>query len=194
MHIETLPLTDLKPAPYNPRISLKPGMPAYERLARSLSEFDLVQPIVWNRTTGHIVGGHQRLEILKARGITQVECVVVELSLEREKALNVALNNDNLAGDWDTAKLQDLLAELDGLPDFDVTLTGFDENDLRELLMAPADMPVEDMDETDETGMVRVILEIDPDEWDELRPEIDALLQQHPTIRPHIRLPNTKND
>lgn len=185
MHIETLPLTDLKPAPYNPRVALRPGMPAYERLARSLAEFDLVQPIVWNRTTGHIVGGHQRLEILKARGVTSIECVVVQLSQEREKALNIALNNENLAGDWDTEKLQDLLSELDRLPEFDVTLTGFEESDLRELLMSPADSP----DEPEATPMVRVILEIDPDQWDTIRPDIDVLLHQHPTIRPHIRLP-----
>ncbi len=188
MHIKTLPLTDLKPAPYNPRVSLRPGMPAYERLARSLAEFDLVQPIVWNRTTGHIVGGHQRLEILKARGVTSIECVVVELPLEREKALNVALNNENLAGDWDTEKLQDLLSELDSLPEFDVTLTGFDESDLRELLMSPVDDP-NDVDEPETTPMVRVILEIDPAQWDTIRPDIDDLLHQHPTIRPHIRLP-----
>lgn len=190
MHIETLPLTELKPAPYNPRVSLRTGMPAYERLAQSLAEFDLVQPIVWNRLTGHIVGGHQRLEILKARGVTSIECVVVELSLEREKALNIALNNENLAGDWDTEKLQDLLAELESLPDFDTTLTGFDEGDLRELLMAPTEVPVDDDEESDTAPMVRVILEIDPEEWDDIRPAIDDLLRQHPTIRPHIRLPN----
>ncbi|HET6426491.1 MAG TPA: ParB N-terminal domain-containing protein [Planctomycetaceae bacterium] len=188
MQIETLPLTDLKPAPYNPRVSLKPGMPAYERLARSLAEFDLVQPIVWNRTTGHIVGGHQRLEILKSRGVTSVECVVVELSPEREKALNIALNNENLAGDWDTEKLQDLLAELQSLPDFDVTLTGFSESDLRELLMAPVEASVEEPDEIE--PLVRVILEIDPEDWDDIHPQIDELLRQYPTIRPHIRLPN----
>lgn len=191
MHIETLPLIDLKPAPYNPRITLKPGMPAYERLARSLAVFDLVQPIVWNRTTGYIVGGHQRLEILKARGVTQIECVVVELSPEREKALNIALNNENLAGDWDTAKLQDLLSELQSQPNFDVTLTGFEESDLRALLMSPVDEFHDDADDADGTRLVQVTLEIEPDEWDDLRPVIDHLLRQHPTIRPHIRLPNS---
>ncbi|MDP1796378.1 MAG: ParB N-terminal domain-containing protein [Planctomycetaceae bacterium] len=190
MHIETLPLSELKPAPYNPRVSLRPGMPAYERLARSLAEFDLVQPIVWNRTTGHIVGGHQRLEVLKARGVTRIECVVVELPLEREKALNIALNNENLAGDWDPAKLQDLLAELQAVPDFDATLTGFDESDLKELLMSPADASEDIIDDPESAPMVRVILEIEPDEWDELRPVIDDLLRRHPTIRPHTRLPS----
>ncbi|MDX1969620.1 MAG: ParB N-terminal domain-containing protein [Planctomycetaceae bacterium] len=101
MRIETLPLADLKPAPYNPRKKLRPGMPAYERLKRSLAEFDLVQPIVWNRTTGHVVGGHQRLQILKDRGDVDVACVVIEVSLEREQALNIALNNPQVGGDWD---------------------------------------------------------------------------------------------
>lgn len=192
MLIETHPLTDLKPAPYNPRIALQPGMPAYERLARSLAEFDLVQPIVWNRTTGHIVGGHQRLEILQSRGVTEVECVVVELSPEREKALNIALNNENLAGDWDTAKLQDLLLELESLPDFDTTLTGFDESDLRELLMAPVNNLSDEDASTDEAALVRVTLEINPTDWDDLRPALDDLLRDYPTIRPHIRLPHAR--
>ena len=70
MNIQRLPISKLKPAPYNPRKVLKPGMRGYRRLERSLSEFDLVQPLVWNKTTGHVVSGHQRLEILKARGVT----------------------------------------------------------------------------------------------------------------------------
>lgn len=188
MRIETLPLAQLQPAPYNPRKTLKPGMPAYERLKRSLAEFNLVQPIVWNRTTGHVVGGHQRLEILKSQGVTAVECVVVELPLEREMALNVALNNDNLAGEWDAGKLQDLLADLEALPDFDATLTGFDEKDLRELVMAPMVTPAIE-DENEASSLVRVALDIAPDQWDAIRPDVDELLRAHPTIRAHVRLP-----
>ncbi len=70
MQLRTLPVSLLKPAPYNPRIVLQPGMPGYDRLKRSLTEFGLVQPIIWNESTGHIVGGHQRLAILEAEGIT----------------------------------------------------------------------------------------------------------------------------
>jgi ParB-like chromosome segregation protein Spo0J len=183
MHLERLPLDQLHPAPYNPRVTLRPGMPAYHRLERSLAEFDLVQPIVWNRVTGHVVGGHQRLEILKRRGETEVE-----LPLEREKALNVALNNDQVAGEWDTAKLTDLLAELQSLPDFDVALTGFDDADLRDLLLTPE--PVgDDADSDAEPPVVRVALEIPPDDWDALRPDLDTLLAHHRTVRVHVRLP-----
>ncbi|HUQ71851.1 MAG TPA: ParB N-terminal domain-containing protein [Planctomycetaceae bacterium] len=188
MHIETIPLSQLIPAPYNPRKTLKPGMPAYQRLERSLAEFELVQPIVWNRITGHVVGGHQRLEILKRRGDKTVECVVVELTLEREKALNVALNNDQVAGEWDAEKLTDLVADLQALPDFDATLTGFDADDLRDLLLGPQPLPPEDDEE--EPPVVRVTLEIPPDEWEAVRPAVDALLAGHRDVRAHVRLPS----
>jgi ParB-like chromosome segregation protein Spo0J len=191
MHLERLPLDQLHPAPYNPRVTLRPGMPAYHRLERSLAEFDLVQPIVWNRVTGHVVGGHQRLVILKRQGETEVDCVVVELPLEREKALNVALNNDQVAGEWDTAKLTELLAELQALPDFDVTLTGFDDADLRDLLLSPE--PVEDNADSDaDPPVVRVALEIPPDDWDALRPDLDTFLANHRTVRVHVRLPDAR--
>ena len=64
MTLRTLPVSALKPAPYNPRKPLAAGSPGYRRLARSLAEFDLVQPVVWNERTGHVVAGHQRLQIL----------------------------------------------------------------------------------------------------------------------------------
>src|SRR5690349_11529684 len=105
MQIQRLSISQLTPAPYNPRVTLKPGDKRYATLARSLAEFDLVQPLVWNERTGHLVGGHQRLEILKHQGETEVDCVVVDLPLEREKALNVALNNAEVAGDWEPVKL-----------------------------------------------------------------------------------------
>jgi ParB-like chromosome segregation protein Spo0J len=187
MNLQTLDIQLLQPAPYNPRKPLSPGMPAFERLARSVSEFDLVQPIVWNRATGHVVAGHQRLEVLKHRGVTQVDCVVVELSLEREKALNVTLNNERLASTWDEAKLIDLLSELEALPDFDETLTGFDDADLRDLLLEP--QPSDDEDEPEAAPVVRVVLEVPPDEWEAVRPEVDRLLAHHREIRAHVRLP-----
>ena len=92
-------MTEINPAKYNPRKDLKPGDPAYEKLKRSMTEFGYVEPIIWNEETGNIVGGHQRYKILVEEGNTEVECVVVKLSPEREKALNVALNK--VTGDWE---------------------------------------------------------------------------------------------
>ena len=95
-------LTDLIPATYNPRKDLKPGDPEYEKLKRSLDEFGYVEPIIWNKRTGNVVGGHQRLKVLKADGIKEVDCVVIDFDEEKEKALNVALNK--ISGDWDNKK------------------------------------------------------------------------------------------
>lgn len=186
MRIETLPLADLKPAPYNPRKKLRPGMPAYERLKRSLVEFDLVQPIVWNRTTGHVVGGHQRLQILKDRGDVDVACVVIEVSLEREQALNIALNNPQVGGDWDPTLLGDLLSELRQIPDFDATLTGFSEADFRHLCLQ-RQPPLTSEADDEPTGVLQITLDVPRDDWDAVRPALDQLLAERPQIRAHVR-------
>ncbi|MGH7128401.1 MAG: ParB N-terminal domain-containing protein [Planctomycetaceae bacterium] len=189
MNIQTLPIDTLRPAPYNPRVPLRPGSAAYRRLERSIDEFDLVQPIVWNELTGHVVAGHQRLEILKVRGITEVPAVVVSLSIEREKALNVALNNANVGSDWDADRLLGLLGELSALPEFDATLTGFDADELNELLLAPAAELPQEPDEPDENETVRVTIEIDPDEWDSVRPDLDEFIADH-NLTAHVRMPD----
>src|SRR3990167_6581730 len=82
--VERLPLSRLKPAPYNPRVALKPGMPEYEKLKRSIVEFGYAELAVWNRRTGHVVGGHQRLVVLGDLGRTEADVIVVDLPLERE--------------------------------------------------------------------------------------------------------------
>jgi DNA modification methylase len=131
MVIQTLPVDKLVPADYNPRKDLKPGDPEYEKLKRSIVEFGYVEPVIWNKTTGHVVGGHQRLKVLIDTGVTEVECVVVEMSEEKEKALNVALNKIN--GEWDKDKLALLITDLQGA-EFDVSLTGFDAVEIDKLL------------------------------------------------------------
>ena len=88
MKIITLPVSDLHPADYNPRKDLAPGDKQYEKLARSIETFGYVEPIVWNRTTGNIVGGHQRLKVLVQKGYTEVQVVEVELNEQEERILN----------------------------------------------------------------------------------------------------------
>ena len=132
MKIQRVKVSKINPAPYNPRVDLQPGDADYEKLRRSIDEFDCVEPLVWNKRTGNLVGGHQRLKILVARGETEVDCSVVDLALEKEKVLNVALNK--ISGDWDKQKLAKLLDEMTRLPDFDVTLTGFEMPEVSELL------------------------------------------------------------
>lgn len=130
MVIEKKNTADLLPADYNPRKDLKPGDPEYEKLKRSLEQFGYVEPVIWNKATGRVVGGHQRLKVLIDMGITEVECVVVDLPEDKEKALNIALNK--ISGDWDKDKLAVLIADLQGTA-FDVSLTGFDAAEIDDL-------------------------------------------------------------
>jgi DNA modification methylase len=89
-----------------------------------------VEPVIWNKQTGRVVGGHQRLKVLIDSGITEVDVVVVDMNTEKEKALNIALNK--ISGEWDTDKLALVIADLQGA-DFDVSLTGFDPEELDDL-------------------------------------------------------------
>ena len=130
MNIEKKNVKDLLPADYNPRKDLKPGDPEYEKLKRSIEQFGYVEPVIWNKKTGRVVGGHQRLKVLTDMGITEVDVVVVDMDTEKEKALNIALNK--ISGEWDTEKLALVIADLQGT-DFDVSLTGFDPEELEDL-------------------------------------------------------------
>lgn len=143
MQLKTLKIDQLIPADYNPRKDLQPGDPEYEKLKRSLDEFGYLEPIIWNKQTGHVVGGHQRLKVLKAEGRKTVDCVVVDFPEEKEKALNIALNK--ISGDWDNDKLGLLIADLQE-SDFDVSLTGFDDQEISDLLATDEDTKDGDFD------------------------------------------------
>lgn len=130
MLIEKMKTENLLPADYNPRKDLKPGDEEYEKLKRSIEQFGYVEPVIWNRTTGRVVGGHQRLKVLIDMGISEVDCVVIEMDENKEKALNVALNK--ISGEWDKDKLALLISDLQA-EDFDVSLTGFDAAEIDDL-------------------------------------------------------------
>jgi DNA modification methylase len=141
MKIEKMKTKNLIPADYNPRKDLKAGDPEYDKLKQSIQEFGYVEPIIWNKTTGRVVGGHQRLKVLLDMGVTEVDCVVIEMDEDKEKALNVALNK--ISGDWDKDKLMLLITDLQGV-DFDVSLTGFDAAELDELFKDSLKEGIED--------------------------------------------------
>lgn len=144
MNIIKRHIDDLVPAEYNPRVDLKPGDKEYEKLKRSIEEFGYVEPIIYNKKNNTVVGGHQRLKVLKDLGYTDIDVVEVDLNENDEKALNIALNK--VSGDWDNEKLEELLNELNNEADFDISLTGFDENEINSLLES-IDLPdnIDDM-------------------------------------------------
>ncbi len=162
MIIEKKNTKDLLPADYNPRKDLKPGDKEYEKLKRSIEQFGYVEPVIWNRTTGRVVGGHQRLKVLIDMGMNEVDCVVVELSEEKEKALNVALNK--ISGEWDNDKLALLISDLQGA-DFDVSLTGFEPAELESLFREDTKNGVSDDDFDVETELQKPTISKMGDVW-----------------------------
>ena len=144
MNINIVNIDTLVPAEYNPRVELKPGMPEYEKLKNSIQEFGYVEPVIINDRTGKIVGGHQRINVLRDLGYKEIEVVHVDLDEAHEKALNVALNK--ISGSWDAEKLEDLLRDINLETDLDIKFTGFDEDELNTLFSGSVELP-EDLDD-----------------------------------------------
>ena len=130
MNIQKIKIDKLIPATYNPRKDLKPGDAEYIKIKNSIENFGYVSPLIINKDMT-VIGGHQRLKVLKELGFTELECIIVDLDKTKEKALNIALNK--IQGDWDEEKLEALLQELK-LDDFDTNLTGFDFDEVDEIL------------------------------------------------------------
>ena len=114
--LRMIPVSELKPAEYNPRKKLKPGDKEYEKIKNSIEEFGFADPLVVNADMT-IVGGHQRLAVAMALGYTEVPCAVVDIDKVREKALNIALNK--ITGAWDENLLAELLEDIQN-SDFDL--------------------------------------------------------------------------
>lgn len=127
MQIERKKIGDMDRAAYNPRIVLIPGDTEYENLRRSIKTYGMLIPVVWNKRTNKVVGGHQRLTVLENEGETEVDVSVVDLDDTKEKQLNIALNK--IEGSWDDEKLAELLLELGE----DATLTGFTQQEIDSL-------------------------------------------------------------
>lgn len=153
MATTTRTVGDLSPAPYNPRTITKLQL---KMLGQAMAELGDLGGIVYNRRTGHLIGGHQRIKHLKLDAPITIEHTLeepnaqgtvatgyIEHAGERwkyrevdvdemtEGAMNVAANKHG--GDFDNHRLADLLTELDA-GGFPMHLTGFDEQELERFL------------------------------------------------------------
>lgn len=143
MEWKVLPVGQLKPAAYNPRKQLKPGDKEYEKIKNSIKEFGYVEPIIVNYDMT-VIGGHQRLNVLKDLGYEEVQCVVVHIEDEHKvKALNIALNK--ITGAWNETMLADLLVDLQSV-DFNLDLTGFEAPEVEQLFSKVHDKKVKEDD------------------------------------------------
>ena len=110
---ETISRDMIKNAPYNPRIM---DEKAKKRLRKNIAKHGLVAALTWNKRTGNLVGGHQRLEQLDALEKTKdydLTVCVVDVDEREEAALNVQLNNPSMQGEWDLDKLANMTEEFD---------------------------------------------------------------------------------
>lgn len=106
--IVTMKLSDLKMAPWNPR---KIGPKAMKGLQNSLNEFGIMETLVWDKRSGFLIGGHQRMRALMEMGEQEAPVMVVDFPLSKAKRANVTLNNPKIAGEW-ADNLDGLLDEL----------------------------------------------------------------------------------
>ncbi len=149
MEFKKIKIADLVPAAYNPRKALKPGDKEYEKIKNSISEFGYVDPVIVNKDMT-VIGGHQRITVLKDLGFTEIDCVVIDIDKTREKALNIALNK--ITGEWDKELLADLIADLQK-SDFDVNFTGFDPPEIDQLMSSVHDKDVQEDDFDEEAAL-----------------------------------------
>jgi hypothetical protein len=127
--IELVPIDDLRPDPANPRRISEEELNALER---SLRQFGFVQPVLARRDDGTVIGGHQRLVAARRLGLTSVPVSWLDISVEQARLLGLALNK--ISGSFDDALLARLLADLQATPELDLTLSGFNDDEVRDLL------------------------------------------------------------
>lgn len=113
-------------ADYNPRYITEDSR---RRLKKAIEQVGLLAPITWNRRTGRVVGGHQRLRALDTINGNRdyyLRVAAVDMDETEEKSANLLLNNPEAQGEWDMEKLGDLLKA----PDLDLLVAGFDASDV----------------------------------------------------------------
>jgi ParB-like chromosome segregation protein Spo0J len=127
--IEQVPIDQLRPDPANPRRISDEELDALER---SIRQFGFVQPVLARRQDGTVIGGHQRLIAARRLGLATVPVIWLDISVNQARLLNLALNK--IGGSFDDQLLARLLADLQASPEVDLSLSGFGEGEVRDLL------------------------------------------------------------
>ena len=128
--IELWPIEKLVPYERNARTHSPEQV---RQLAASITEFGFTNPILVDEEHG-VIAGHGRLAAAKDLALEQVPVVVLDhLTPKQKKAYIIADNKLALNAGWDTNLLHEEIAGL-SLVDFDLTILGFDEDELSDLL------------------------------------------------------------
>ena len=126
-----IPIGDITPAPYNPRVELEPEDFEYKAIKALLLKFGYAGGMVWNKRTGHCVSGNQRLKIFQELGAKEIEVKVVDLPEKEEMVFNVGLNRSGSV--FDRPKLAEVDVYLDD-GGIDMILTAQPENEIIDLI------------------------------------------------------------
>lgn len=129
MKIIDLKISEITEYEQNPRKNYV----AVQKVAMSIEKYGFQQPIVIDKKNV-IVAGHTRFKAAKKLNLQSVPCVIADnLTDDEIKAYRIADNKVAEYSDWDEGVLISELSLLKDV-DFDLTLTGFDENELFKLL------------------------------------------------------------
>ena len=113
------------------------------KLRSSLREFGFINPVIIDRDF-NVIAGHGRIAAAKEEGITEVPCVFVDYLTEaQKKAYILADNRMALDAGWDEELLRIEIESLQGA-DFDVSLTGFGEDEIADLFAGDGEKDVKD--------------------------------------------------
>jgi len=127
--VEDVPIDELRADPANPRRISEDEL---ESLTRSLRQFGFVQPVLARREDRTVIGGHQRLVAARRLGMATVPVTWLDIGVEQARVLGLALNR--ISGSWDEQLLARLLADLRTTDEVDLTLSGFDHDEVSKLL------------------------------------------------------------
>jgi DNA modification methylase len=127
--VEQVPIDALRPDPANPR---RISDEELDSLERSIRQFGFVQPVLARKEDNTVIGGHQRLVAARRLGLANVPVTYLDISIEQARLLNLALNK--ISGSWDDQLLARLLADLQSSPSVDISLSGFGEDEIKDLL------------------------------------------------------------
>lgn len=158
LKIEYLPIDELKPFADNPRQHSERNI---NDIKRSIARFGWTNPILVRREDNMVIAGHGRIEAAKIEGLKQVPVIYLDMSANDAKLYSIADNRTAETSEWNLPALDDLIQELDALPDIDLRDTGFELEELDRMHLGPT---VNDMEKQPTADEYLIIVECDSED------------------------------
>ena len=131
LKIEYVDLEQLKPFVDNPRNHSERNV---DDILQSMKRFGWTNPIIARRDDNMVIAGHGRIEAARLNGTEQVPVIFTDFTENDAKLYSITDNRTSETSDWDLVALNDLVKELDEMPDIDLDDSGFTSEELDDLL------------------------------------------------------------